>query len=158
MPLESGSSQAAISRNIATERHAGKPEKQAIAIAMSKAGKSRSDSGDAVEAMRRNKLDAIVDAVAMLSKDGRRLTERCDASFSRTTPEAFGRLANQVRAAQGSIDRGENWQIFRVQKNGELSKKHASYREYYKEEDVQKELRNLEGMNPGNKYVAKKTR
>ena len=37
MPLESGSSQATISKNIATERRAGKPEKQAIAIAENKA-------------------------------------------------------------------------------------------------------------------------
>ena len=44
MPLEKGSSQAAISKNIATEREAGKPEKQAIAIAMHEAGKSKSDS------------------------------------------------------------------------------------------------------------------
>ncbi len=37
MPLKSGSSQAAISANIRTERAAGKPQKQAIAIAESKA-------------------------------------------------------------------------------------------------------------------------
>jgi hypothetical protein len=43
MPLEKGSSQETISHNIATERHAGAPEKQAIAIAMNKAGKSRGD-------------------------------------------------------------------------------------------------------------------
>lgn len=41
MPLEKGSSKAAISENIATERKAGKPEKQAVAIAMSEAGKSK---------------------------------------------------------------------------------------------------------------------
>lgn len=41
MPLKSGSSKKAISQNIATERKAGKPIKQAIAIAYSKAGKSR---------------------------------------------------------------------------------------------------------------------
>lgn len=41
MPLLSGSSQSVISENIRTERNAGKPEKQAIAIAMSKAGKAR---------------------------------------------------------------------------------------------------------------------
>jgi hypothetical protein len=41
MPLAHGSSQSAISKNIETERAAGKPEKQAIAIAMSEAGKSR---------------------------------------------------------------------------------------------------------------------
>jgi hypothetical protein len=40
MPLKTGSSRAAVSENIKTEMHAGKPQKQAIAIAMSKAGKS----------------------------------------------------------------------------------------------------------------------
>lgn len=41
MPLKKGKSKATISQNISTERNAGKPEKQAIAIAMSEAGKSR---------------------------------------------------------------------------------------------------------------------
>ncbi len=41
MPLKGGKSKAVISQNIATERNAGKPEKQAVAIAMSKAGKSK---------------------------------------------------------------------------------------------------------------------
>jgi len=40
MPLEKGSSQETISHNIKTEREAGKPEKQAVAIAMNEAGKS----------------------------------------------------------------------------------------------------------------------
>jgi hypothetical protein len=37
MPLVKGSSRADISRNIRTERSAGKPEKQAVAIALSEA-------------------------------------------------------------------------------------------------------------------------
>jgi len=41
MPLERGSSNAAVSHNIAVERRAGKPEDQAVAIAMSKAGKAK---------------------------------------------------------------------------------------------------------------------
>ena len=41
MPLKQGKSKAAVSQNIKTEMAAGKPQKQAIAIAFSKAGKSR---------------------------------------------------------------------------------------------------------------------
>lgn len=40
MPLKKGSSKKTVSENIRTEMHAGKPQKQAIAIAMSTARKS----------------------------------------------------------------------------------------------------------------------
>ena len=61
MPLESGSSKETISRNIATEVNAGKPQKQAIAIAFSKAGKSRNDTLDC------DKLERLADGVKGLS-------------------------------------------------------------------------------------------
>lgn len=41
MPLKTGSSKKVISENIRREMHAGKPRRQAVAIAFSVAGKSR---------------------------------------------------------------------------------------------------------------------
>ena len=43
MPLEKGSSREAVSHNIKTEKAAGKPQKQAVAIALSEAGLSNKD-------------------------------------------------------------------------------------------------------------------
>lgn len=40
MPLKKGSSNATVSANVRTEIAAGKPQKQAVAIALTKAGRS----------------------------------------------------------------------------------------------------------------------
>lgn len=43
MPLEKGSSRKVVSHNVETEMKAGKPQKQAVAIALKEAGKSKYD-------------------------------------------------------------------------------------------------------------------
>jgi hypothetical protein len=68
MPLKEGSSKAAVSSNIATERRAGKPEAQAVAIAMNKAGKSKHDVQGYMDACARGDSDGIKAAHCELTK------------------------------------------------------------------------------------------
>jgi hypothetical protein len=62
MPLETGKSKEAISNNIKREVEAGKPQKQAVAIALRTAGVPRKDGckiGAYMDSVRRGDADAI---------------------------------------------------------------------------------------------------
>ena len=55
MPLAKGKSKRVISENISREMHSGMPQKQAIAVAMSKAGKSKKHKYQAISMHEANK-------------------------------------------------------------------------------------------------------
>ena len=68
MPLQEGKSNAAVSHNVETEMNAGKPQKQAVAIALKTAGKSNRDAVSGVDAMA--KSTPITDAVMSWGRSG----------------------------------------------------------------------------------------
>ena len=70
MPLVEGSSREAISQNIRTERSAGKPRKQAIAIALSKAGKSKDAADPYTAGMSGNSHAILTDPVRINTPHG----------------------------------------------------------------------------------------
>jgi len=62
--LREGSSQEAISHNIAVERNAGKKQDQAVAIAMNKAGKSYKDTAlKALDSLRKGTRDVSISLI-----------------------------------------------------------------------------------------------
>ncbi len=89
-PLKEGSSNATVSKNIETEMHAGKPQKQAVAIAMSQAGRSNKDAISGTDAVAR--ATTITDAVRSWGRSG----------ATEVTPGGFGDPATMPESAAKS--------------------------------------------------------
>jgi hypothetical protein len=83
MPLASGSSQAVISQNIRTERAAGRPERQAVAIAESRA------RGDSLSAICR---DAIMPASNLQTSELRQTLENLKRGVMGQGPSVTSRM------------------------------------------------------------------
>jgi hypothetical protein len=118
MPLEKGSSKAAIAHNIATERSAGKPEKQAIAIAMSEAGKSRDEAPAAMPTTAMSVADInkkneeywapswgkSSGAEDNFTNDMRRPVKEYDSAALDESPTGIAEAGNHEGMAQDAVD------------------------------------------------------
>jgi hypothetical protein len=96
MPLKSGSSQSAISANIKTERAAGKPEKQAVAIAESKARDCDIETDEdcdidtsAMDSARRLAFDRRMETI-----DGHLVVTECNISKANVCPYLGAEIPN----------------------------------------------------------------
>ena len=115
MPLKSGKSESVISANIRTERNAGKPEKQAVAIALSKARDTEIDCDEEIDADDPPALDSARRVTLALDRrmetiDGHLVVTGCHISKA----NVCGYLGSEIPDAQAlGLDPTKIYMLYR---------------------------------------------
>jgi hypothetical protein len=100
-----------------------------------------------------DKITRLADGIDCISKRMDAIASRRDAgAFSRTSPSAFGQLANQVRKQQGDEKAGRTLQVYRIQKNGKPASTPSGYGWPFTMEEAERQVQNLMKLNPNNQY------
>jgi hypothetical protein len=76
-----------------------------------------------------------------------------DGTFSRTSPNVFGKLAGEARREKGNEAAGRNTLVYKLKKDGSRSNSPFAS-EQFTPEDADKKIKYWEGLNPGSKFVA----
>lgn len=100
MPLKKGSSRKAIPSNVRAEVHAGKPQKQAVAIAMRKAGKPKADKWGPSDWQQMGEQSATTYRKAHKESLGRKKTKRKKCPLLGCA-RPFGHTGMHVTAGKG---------------------------------------------------------
>jgi hypothetical protein len=74
-------------------------------------------------------------------------------TFSRTSPNAFGKLANQARSAANNEKAGRVYNVYRVKKDGTRATQKSGYGYPYTKEEAERQVASLEKLNPELKFV-----
>lgn len=127
MPLESGSSKGAISKNIATEVLAGKPQKQAVAIAYSKARGDNISSGSSSGRPPKEQLDPGEKEPVMADEKEEKAREdaaRRDAEEKARWDKVLGAL-DAICARQDAFEEKEKAREDKARKDAEEEEEKA---------------------------------